>query len=75
MKQQWGIKMVKAMNEKFALKKKAGTQSTLTYVGEDALVGVMYLHEWGDTWEELFFESHLDARKWARENKATYQTL
>ena len=62
------------MNKKFALKKKAGTQSTLTYVGEDALVGVMYLHEWDDTWEELIFESHLDARKWARENKATYQT-
>tara|TARA_R100001510_G_scaffold2127_1_gene1685 strand:+ start:12930 stop:13133 length:204 start_codon:yes stop_codon:yes gene_type:complete len=66
--------MVKAMNEKFALKKKTGTKSTLTYVGENALIGVLYLHEWADNYQELFFESHLDARKWARENKATYQT-
>ena len=57
------------------MKKKRGTKSTLTYVGENALVGVLYLHEWGDNYAELVFESHSDAEEWARENKSTFKSL
>ena len=64
--------MVAALNEKFTMKKPPNTKSTLIYMGECPLTGVLYLHKWAKGEQELIFNNHTDAKQWTSENNCKY---
>jgi len=67
--------MVTALNENYSIKKNPNTKSTLIYMGSCPITGVLYLHKWATGWQELVFNSQIDAKEWAIKNNAGLKKL
>tara|TARA_R100001591_G_scaffold97989_1_gene104065 strand:+ start:376 stop:579 length:204 start_codon:yes stop_codon:yes gene_type:complete len=63
--------MITALNGQHTVSKEPTTEGTLIFYKSYGLK-FLYKHQWSTGWQGLVFESHENAKKWAKENNCRH---